>query len=363
MKSDAIKKRLVVALLIISVTTLINCSGKKIKIEPEDGYIFFPPLPNEPRYQYLTTFSDSGHIEKKKSKLFKFVAGADLEKPKTINKPYGIAIFEGIIYVCDIRSNAVVTLDLKERKFGYMGDRGQGKLIRPVNVIVDRNDRLIFVTDMGRKQVLSYNLNGKFLKAFGKKDELSPSGMAMDEDNLFISDVKKNQIAVMNKKNGEILFWIGKSGHDDGELFHPSNICIHDKRLYVSDMTNFRISIFDLKGKFLESFGKIGVRPGTFTRPKGIAVDNEGRIYVVDSSFENVQVFNDKYQLLLFMFNSGTEKHNINLPAVITIDYDNLEYFRKYISPDFRAEYLLFVTSNFGKNKVNVYAFGTYEAN
>ena len=37
---------------------------------------------------------------------------------------------------------------------------------------------------------------------------------------------------------------------------------------------------------------------------------------------------------------------------------DNIKYFEQYIHPDFDAEYLIFVTSQFGINKVNVYGFG-----
>jgi hypothetical protein len=92
-----------------------------------------------------------------------------------------------------------------------------------------------------------------------------------------------------------------------------------------------------------------------------VAVDREGRIYVVDAAFQNVQVFNPEFKLLLFFLSGGLEKHNVYLPAGIAIDYDNIEYFKGYIHPKFKAEYLLFVTSNFGNNKVNVYAFGTYQ--
>ena len=41
--------------------------------------------------------------------------------------------------------------------------------------------------------------------------------------------------------------------------------------------------------------------------------------------------------------------------------YDNVKYFTQYASPHFKVKHLLFVTSQFGKSKVNVYAFGEYE--
>ncbi|MFC2163970.1 6-bladed beta-propeller [Acidobacteriota bacterium] len=349
--------------LLIPILCLLfySCGPKKVEIQPEADYIFYPSLPNNPRYQYLTTFSTSKDIEKEKSKLLKFVAGQEEEKPRGIQKAYGVDIYDGVIYVCDIGGGVVVTLNLKTREFGYIGLSGSGKTIKPVNVEVDAENQIIYVADIGRKQVVSFDLSGKPLMFYGKKEQFEPSDVDFYGDSLFVCDVKGHKIHVLDRKTGDPLYEIGKPGSADGELFHPSNICIHEDRLYVSDTTNFRVQVFDLEGKFLRKYGRIGDSPGEFSRNKGIAVDKEGRIYVVDAAFENVQVFDRDFKLLLFMLNPGGERHNINLPAGIAIDYDNLEYFKPFLSPRFEAEYLLFVTSNFGLNKVNVYAFGTYQ--
>lgn len=351
------KYLLVLALCLLAWT----CAPKKVKVEPEKEYLFFPPLPNAPRYQYLTTFSTSKDIEKKKSGFLKFVAGEEEAKPREIRKAYGVDIFDGVIYVGDTKGGVVVTLNLKTNEFGYIGLAGSGKLIKPINVKIDKNNRALYVADMGRKQVVVFDLDGKPLTFYGKTDQFEPSDVDLSGERLYVCDVKGHQVHVLDLKSGESLFTIGKPGSGDGGLFHPSNICIKNGLLYVSDTTNFRVQVFDLEGNFKAKFGKIGRLPGDFSRNKGIAVDEKGRIYVVDAAFENVQVFNQEFDLLLFMLGPGTERHNINLPAGITIDYNNLVYFQKYLSPRFKAEYLLFVTSNFGRNKVNVYAYGTYQ--
>ena len=64
-----------------------------------------------------------------------------------------------------------------------------------------------------------------------------------------------------------------------------------DGTLYVLDSGNFRVQAFDREGTFLRAFGKAGVNTGNFARPRGIAVDDEGRIYVSDASFNNFQIF------------------------------------------------------------------------
>jgi DNA-binding beta-propeller fold protein YncE len=343
------------------ILLLGSCATEKVELQPEADYIFYPSLPNSPRYQYLTTFSTSQDIEKKKGKLLQFVAGEEEEKPRGIQKAYGVEIYDGVIYVCDIGGGVVVTLNLKTREFGYIGLSGSGKTIKPVNIKIDPINQILYVADIGRLQVVSFDLSGKPLQFYGAKEQFEPSDVDFYEDKLFVCDVKGHKIHVLDKKTGDPLYEIGKPGSAEGELFHPSNICIYNESLYVSDTTNFRIQEFDLEGNFLRAYGRIGDQPGEFSRNKGIALDKEGRIYVVDAAFENVQVFDRDFQLLLFMLGPGVERHNINLPAGIAVDYDNLEYFKPFLSPRFKAEYLLFVTSNFGLNKVNVYAFGTYQ--
>jgi hypothetical protein len=351
---------------IIILCTGFGCGGgsQKVITEPKDthDYIFYPPLPNKPRYQYLTTFSSSKDFEKKKSKFLKFIVGEKEKKPRQqIRKAYGVDIYDGVIYVCDIGSGVVVTINLKTRNFGYLGEKGSGKLRKPVNVFIDEKEKLLYVADVNRKQVICYTLEGKVVRFYGTRGQFSkPVDVDLYGDKLFVCDVGKHQVVAIDKKEGKTLYTIGKPGSKEGDLFHPTNIVIRHDRLYVSDTTNFRVQVFDLDGKFQATFGRIGRIPGTFARNKGIDVDKEGRIYVVEAKYDKVQVFDRDFQLLLFMFEPGNERHNINLAAGIAVDYDNVKYFKEYLSPNFNAEYLLFVTSNFGFNKVNVYAFGSY---
>ena len=46
-----------------------------------------------------------------------------------------------------------------------------------------------------------------------------------------------------------------------------------------------------------------------------------------------------------------------DLPAAVVVDYDSVEYFQKYLAPGRQCEYLIFVTSQAGPQKVSVYGF------
>ncbi len=117
----------------------------------------------------------------------------------------------------------------------------------------------------------------------------------------------------------------------------------------------------DRDGHELSTIGMSGVNLGHFARPRGVAVDKNGLVYVADAAFENVQIFRKDGQLLLAFGGSGTLPGNLYLPAGVSIDYDNVKYFQKYADPKFKIEYLIIVTSQFGDRLINIYGFGTEE--
>lgn len=104
--------------------------------------------------------------------------------------------------------------------------------------------------------------------------------------------------------------------------------------------------------------GEIGLSAGQFARPKGIAVSRDEHVYVVDAAFQNVQILDMDGTPLMFFAEGGMTPGSLHLPTVVKLDYDHVDYFRKYAHPEFDIEYLIFVVSQFGPNKVSVYGFG-----
>ena len=84
---------------------------------------------------------------------------------------------------------------------------------------------------------------------------------------------------------------IGRRGTGPGEFNFPTALTLSAARLYVVDAMNFRVQAFTPEGRFVNSFGQLGDQTGTLNRPKGIAADTDGNLYLVDALFETVQVF------------------------------------------------------------------------
>ncbi len=61
--------------------------------------------------------------------------------------------------------------------------------------------------------------------------------------------------------------------------------------IYVADALFHVVQIFDAEGNFLYSFGRQGQDKGEFWMPAGIYIDEQDYIYVADSYNARIQIF------------------------------------------------------------------------
>jgi len=319
--------------------------------------VFYPEPPDLPRLQFLTSFTGAKDVEETKSEFEAFVTGIK-ESEKRLNKPYGIAVHKGKIYVCDT-NDTVIIFDLEKRTYGPLhGAQGIGKLLQPFNISIDEEGNK-YVTDTVRKQVIVFDKNDFYAKTFGMPEEWKPVDAVPFGDRLYVADMKGGEILVLDKDTGNILKKFGSQGEPAERLFRPTNLAFDkDGIIYVSDAGKFQILKFDRDGHFRGAIGRLGSEPGAFARPKGLAVDRENRLFAVDAAFDNVQMFTREGQLLLFFGKASKGPGGMYLPAKVTIDYESSKYFEKYVEPNFEVEYLVFLTNQFGDRMVNIYAFG-----
>jgi DNA-binding beta-propeller fold protein YncE len=317
--------------------------------------VFFPPPPAPPRIQFLTSFSGLKDIETQ-SAFNRFVVGE--KRDVRVDKPYGIALHDGKIYVCDTNSTVAV-FDLKRRTFGPMtGAVGPGTLRQPINISIEA-DGTKYVADPVRGQVVVFDRDDAYVKAYGLPGAWRPVDAVPLEDRVYVADVANGLVKVFDKQRGEMIKTIGDKGDPSERLDRPTNLAFdRDGYLYVTDVGRFQVVKFDRDGHFQSTFGKPGDNLGHFARPKGIALDRDGRLYAVDASFNNVQIFNPEGRLLMFFGEGGDKPGGFVLPAKVTVDYESLPYFREYLQPGFQPEHLIFVTSQFGGRRVNVFAYG-----
>ncbi|MFQ5415535.1 MAG: hypothetical protein ACE5FL_00655 [Myxococcota bacterium] len=324
---------------------------------PAQGTLLYPAPPQRPRVQYLETFTGADDVEGEASPLMKFLVG-DINSRRRFRKPTGLAVHDGVIYVADPGWDTVLRVDLKERVFEPLGDRGDGKLRVPVALAID-DEGSLYVVDSGRRQIVQFNPQREFVRAFESPEEFQPSGVAVAGDILYVSNRARHEVLLFDRFSGERVRTLGEYGSRDGEFNIPTALAVDpDGHLFVTDMANFRIQEFDAEGDFVRSYGFLGDGPGTFARPKGIGTDRDGHLYTVDAAFENVQIWDtSNAQVLLSFGGPGVSPGDMYLPSALTVSYELVPYFETSVDPAFDLEYVIVVANNYGPHKIAVYGF------
>jgi DNA-binding beta-propeller fold protein YncE len=169
-------------------------------------------------------------------------------------------------------------------------------------IFVDRQDQ-VWVYTRANPPVQVYDASGKFLRAWGDEQIRTAHHLKIDgQGNVWVADIG-NHLVMKFSAEGKLLLELGtrgEKGDDERHLNMPTDMAIAPSGdVFVSDgYGNNRVVHFDKTGKFVKSWGRMGVRPGEFSLPHAIALDSLGRLYVADRNNVRVQVFDQSGKLL-----------------------------------------------------------------
>ncbi|MBN1888866.1 MAG: NHL repeat-containing protein [Thermoflexales bacterium] len=118
----------------------------------------------------------------------------------------------------------------------------------------------------------------------------------------YVADYGTNTLRVFDSQGQLLTTFFGETGSEDGQFNGLNDVAVDDQRnlIYVADNINSRVQQFSLaltdSGELtvthLLSLGSYGREPGQFAYPQNIAVDdNSGRVYVGDMANHRIQVF------------------------------------------------------------------------
>lgn len=344
--------------LIVPFIFLIGCATPE---KPNESIVFYPSPPQQPRLQYLFSITSEDDIRDPGNDFIDFLVG-DIQSEKGIGKPYDISSTPGKIYILDRGYKKLLIIDLDKRTFSHIEDQGMGELAEPSGIWVSQDD-IKYIADMKRRQVVVFDGDNNYLRSYGNNGMFDkPVDVAVYGGNIFVCDMNKNQILVLDKETGRVQKTFGTQERESGNLYKPTHVNLDQAgNIYVNDAFNYRIQKFDQNGLFIKSFGFHGDVVGAFARPKGLDIDREGNMYVVDSAYENTQIFDtESGRLLLYFGGSGMSPGNMFLPASVHIDYANAQYYKNFADKNFVIKYVVYVGNMFGSNKLNVYGFGDW---
>lgn len=345
----------------MSVAALGLVIGCRAAPQEDRPLLFFPAPPGEPRIQFLTWASGADQVEPARGGFERFILGDEPAVQRLINKPYGVAARDGVVYVCDTKGLAISRLDFANQQYSVLGVRGPGRLRKPINIVIDPLGYK-FVVDPVRKQVVVFGPDDQYVTAYDIPEPCYPVDVALDGDELYVLDNDETcQVVVLDRRTGAVIRTFGGPGGEPGQFKIPNSICVGPEGyVYVSDTHNWRVQKLTHEGELVWTIGGPGYTLGRFGRPRGVRVGPEGIVYVVDGATELVQMFDSEGRILMRFGGPGNMPGALGLPATLAVDSTSLPYFEQYIHQDFNAEYLVFVASQYGQHLISVYAFGSF---
>lgn len=213
-----------------------------------------------------------------------------------------------------------------EYLYSISGPQGTDALTRPVGVAVTRDD-LVFATDTEAGVVRVYTVDGRY--RFTITEELqAPAHVAVGPDgNIYVSDRRKRGIQVF-QPDGTFIRSIKPTG-EDGETWSPLGMAFDaEGNVYATDVgqtQNHRVIGFTPEGVEIRRFGataqanQMSDEPVRFYFPNGIWFADDGRLFVGDSNNRRVQVFAPDGTFEYFIRTSG-------IPRGIVIDEQDRLY-------------------------------------
>ncbi|TKR77648.1 hypothetical protein L596_018578 [Steinernema carpocapsae] len=126
-----------------------------------------------------------------------------------------------------------------------------------------------------------------------------PSGVAVNAQNdIVVADTNNHRIQVFDQE-GRFKFQFGECGKRDGQLLYPNRVAVNRVTgdfIVTERSPTHQIQVYNQYGQFLRKFGA-----NILQHPRGVCVDSEGHIIVVECKVMRVIIF-DSYGNILQKF-------------------------------------------------------------
>jgi DNA-binding beta-propeller fold protein YncE len=299
---------------------------------PEGRQLFWPPASEVPRYAYGGTLTGEANFKAPSSgaweRLGRAIAGLDdsADAALVLQRPTALVGDDrGRLFVSDASRAAVLVFDeaLGELRQWERAD-ARRRFVAPVG-LAPAPDGGLYVADAELGIVARLDAQGEPLQSLGAGLLRRPTGLARDPRSarLYVADTYAHDVKVFDDQ-GRLLQVIGRRGSGEGEFNYPTHLAFGHGELYVTDTANNRVQIIGADGRGpVRRIGERGLQLGNLVRPKGVGVDGEGNVYVVESYYDTLLVFSPSGEFLLPIGGTGTATGRFYLPAGVWVDGRN----------------------------------------
>jgi hypothetical protein len=308
--------------LFTCVLGLAGCAGSGAV---EQQHLVWPMPPDEPRIEYVKTFTGESDFPGALTGFLKAIGGE--ARGVQLSRPFDVCLDDsGRILVTDV-VQGVIAFDTTHRSVTRLGEKSRISLASARGIASGHGKTFIGLSEPGQIAVLGPN--DSLLYLIGKRETFpNPLDIVCDtaRNRLIIVDNKLHNVFLYSE-SGDSIMALGKRGEAPGQFNFPQSAAIDSAgNIYVCDAFNFRIEVFNTAGIYQRSFGRQGNVFGMFERMKGIALDSYRNIYVLDALHQNFQIFSNEGKMLLPVGEQSAGNEGFQNPVSIFIDANNTIY-------------------------------------
>ena len=338
--------------LLFLAVLLLTLSGCGPLVQEQRPRFFWPPPPSEAKIEYINFyFSDDDLQRGVDRRLEHAILGRELPK-RLIVQPYSVASAgQGRFYAADFVGGIIHVFDIANHEYRQLAAAVGG----PQKILVDDRGE-IWILSSDRSTLLRFSAEESPLSEVKLSGVGRAASFTVDRERgrIYVSDAPQHQIRLYDL-NGRFLETFGQRGPGLGEFNYPGDLDLDaDGNLYIVDAMNARIQVLAPDGTPLRAFGERGTARGSFSVPKGIAVSPSGLVYVSDASQHKIVIFDVKGEYLLtigarFVYKGeGISPGGFNFPAGLDVDANDTLWIAdlmngivhefQYLTPEFLAK-------------------------
>jgi DNA-binding beta-propeller fold protein YncE len=300
---------------------------------PEGSRLMWPAAPEVPRFLYTGTLTGETNFRRDEpargamARMGRWLAGLDDPSlaPTVLQRPNALVGDDnGRLYVSDTSRQAVFVFDEKAGELRVWDSaEGATRFVAPAGLAVAPGR--LWVADAELGAVFMLDAQGQPRQTIGRGQLQRPTGLARDPQrgHLYVADTYAHDIKVFSEA-GELLRVLGRRGEGAGEFNFPTHLAWAQGELYVTDTLNNRVQVFAAGAVTpTRQLGQRGLLLGQLVRPKGVGVDGEGNVYVIESYYDSLLVFSPLGEFLMPIGGTGTATGRFYLPAGVWVDARN----------------------------------------
>ena len=167
------------------------------------------------------------------------------------------------------------------------------QLVRPASVAIANDGSILVPSVEGNAQIHRFGADGSYDGAFagseGEGRVLFPTGITVGPDgSIYVVQTTQENLLKLTPDGAETVLMIN--------VVKPSSVAVSEDRIVVGAKEGF--AILDIEGTPIQVIGSGGFGEDQFDTVSGVAIDDDGYIYVVDTYNNRISKYDPQGQRL-----------------------------------------------------------------